>query len=105
MRIGVGNLAGKGVFAARDFKKGETVIRYKLTPLTEDEFQKLPESEKMFTHMHWGQLYLYSEPERYVNDSATPNTAQDLIKRCDIASRDILEGEEITCDMTKDDIE
>jgi len=102
--IGKGNLAGKGVYANRDFKKGEVVIKYNLKPLTEEEFESLPESEKMFTHIHWGQINLYSEPERYVNHSDNPNTYQDLVKQCDIALRDIKKGEEITSDATKDDI-
>lgn len=64
--IGQGNLAGHAVYADRNFKKGEVVIQYTLKPLTEAEYENLPESEKMFTHSHWGQIYLYSEPERYV---------------------------------------
>ena len=30
---------------------------------------------------HGGQIYLYSEPERYINHSTTPNTVQDLGKQ------------------------
>lgn len=102
--IGTGNLAGKGVYANKDFKADEIVIQYHLKPLTEEEYEKLPETEKMFTHSHWGVIQLYSEPERYVNHSDTPNTYQDLIKKCDIALRDIKKGEMITGDATKDDI-
>ncbi|MDB6080769.1 MAG: hypothetical protein JWO53_41 [Chlamydiia bacterium] len=102
--IGKGDLDKKGVYANRDFKKDEVVIQYHLTSLTEEEFQKLPDIEKMFTHVHWGTINLYSVPERYVNHSDTPNTYQDLIKRCDIALRDIKKGEMITGDATKDDI-
>jgi hypothetical protein len=58
----------------------------------------------MFTHKHWGKVYLYSEPERFVNHSKTPNTYQDLEKQCDIALRDIEHGEAITTDATKDNI-
>lgn len=103
--IGKGNLAGKGVYANRDFKKEEVVIQYQLKPLTKEEYTLLPESEKMFTHTHRGQIYLYSEPERYVNHSDNPNTYQDLVKQCDIALRDIEKGEMITTDATKDDIQ
>lgn len=102
--IGKGKLAGKGVYANRDFKKGEVVMKYHLKPLTTEEYNKLPKSEKMFTHTHWGQIYLYLEPDRYVNHSDTPNTYQDLVNKCDIARRDIKKGEMITCDDTKDDI-
>lgn len=102
--IGKGNLSGKGVYANRDFKKGDVVIKYNLAPLTSEEYQNLPESEKEYTHTHWGVTYLYSEPERYVNHSADPNTHQDLLSKCDKACRDIQKGEMITTDATKDDI-
>lgn len=101
--IGKGNLAGKGVYANRDFREGEVVIQYHLKPLTEEEYKQLPESEKCFTHSHWGQIMLYGEPERYVNHSDNPNTYQDLNKQLDIALRDIKKGEMITGDATKDD--
>ena len=88
----------------KNFKKGEIVIRYNnLKPLTKKEFQSLPKGEKNFTHKHWGVMYLYSPPERYVNHSSNQNTQQDLINKCDIAIRDIKKGEEITTDATKDD--
>ncbi len=102
--IGIGNLEGKGVYAGRAFKKGEVVIQYNLKPLSDTEFENLPKSERDFVHTHWNQHYLYSEPERYVNHSANPNTSQDLKKQCDLALRDIQEGEMITTDATKDDI-
>ena len=96
---------GLGVFANRDFKKGEIIVKYKnLRPLTKTEFQKLPKSEKTFTHKHWGVIYLYPLPARYVNHSSNPNTVQNLKERCDIALRSIKKGEEITTDATKDDI-
>ena len=102
--IGKGTLAGKGVFANRNFKKGEIVIHYTLEPLTEAEFKKLPASEKMFTHTHWGQIHLYGVPERYVNHSFRGNVYQDLKRQCDIALRTIKKGERITGDATKDDV-
>ena len=102
--IGKGKLDGKGVYAARDFKKGEVVIKYHLKPLTQKEFEDLPEWEKEFTHTQWGVTHLYSEPERYVNHSDTPNTYQDHINQTDVASRYIKKGEMITTDDTKDDI-
>jgi len=93
----------RGVFANRDFKKGEIVIKYNLTRLTRQEFKHLPKEEKNFVHKHAGVHYLYSEPERYVNNSEKPNTLQDLTRKCDVAKRKIKKGEEITTDATKDD--
>lgn len=100
-----GNIAGKGVYADKDFKAGEIVITYHLKPISEEEFESLPESEKMFVHTHHGIKQLYSEPERYVNHSPNPNTRQDLEAKQDIAIRDIAKGEMITTDSTKDEIE
>ena len=37
--IGKGKLAGKGVYANRDFKKGEVVTKYNLKPLTKEEYK------------------------------------------------------------------
>lgn len=102
--IGKGKLADKGVYANRDFKKGEIVTKYNLKPISKEEYKSLPRSEKRFAHTHWGQIYLYLEPDRYVNHSKTPNTYQDLKNKCDIASRDIKKGEMITTDAAKDNI-
>jgi len=101
--VGEGDLAGKGVYANRDFKKGEVVIQYNLKLLSEEEFGNISDREKMFTHIHNGQTYLYSVPERYVNHSDSPNTFQDLTRRCDVALRDIKRGDLITTDASKDD--
>ena len=105
VRIGQGQLAGKGVYANKDFQKGDVVIRYHLRKLTEDEFQALTLVEKNFTHTHWGTTYLYSEPERYVNHSDQPNTIPDLVHQVDIALRDIQKDEMITTNQHLDDIE
>src|SRR5690349_22905920 len=96
--IGLGNLDGKGVYAVRDFKKNEVVIKYNLTKLTQQKYEALPENEKWFVHRHWGTIYLYSIPERYVNHSDNPNTYQDLKNQCDVALKDIKKGEMITGD-------
>lgn len=101
--IGKGNLSGKGVYANRYFRKGEIVIKYNLKALKDDELRDLPEIEKEHTHVHWGIVYLYSKPERYVNHSQDPNTYQDMKHKCDVALRDIRKDEEITTDATKDD--
>ena len=94
----------KGVFANRNFKKGEVVLHYNLKQLTQKEFDELQESEKQFTHVHQGKIVLYNSPERYVNHSNKPNTVQNLKEGCDFALRDIKKGEEITTDSTKDDV-
>jgi hypothetical protein len=105
VKIGKGNIQGKGIYAERDFAEGEIVIDYNLKPLSKNEYDKLPDDEKMFTHKHWGTIYLYSVPERYVNHASRPNTFQDLNQQCDVALRRIEKGEEITTDAERDDVE
>ena len=101
--VGAGELGGKGVYANREIKAEEVVIIYKLVNLSEDEYRNLPDSEKLFTHIHGGTIVLYGEPERYVNHSDNPNTYQDHMRRCDVALRDISKDEMITTDAKKDD--
>lgn len=96
---------GLGVFANRDFKKGEVVVKYNLKILTRDQFRKLPKSEKNHIHIRGGVIYLYPLPARYVNHSSAPNTIQNFEEGCDIAVRDIKKNEEITCDSTKEDFD
>ncbi|MCF7834374.1 MAG: SET domain-containing protein [Candidatus Pacebacteria bacterium] len=102
--IGKGEIFGKGVYANRNFKKGEIVIHYRLKKLTDDDLENLSEEEKYSVHTHYGEKYLYSIPERYVNHSSNPNTTQDIKKGCDIAFRNIQKGEQITTNALKDDI-
>ena len=94
--IGKGKLAGKGVYAARDFGMGEVVKYYHLIPLTQRDFDTLPEHEKIFVHSFWGKMYLFPEPSRYTNHSPNPNTQSDLNNMCDVAIRPIKKGEMIT---------
>lgn len=69
--IGPGNLDNKGVYALENIEKGEIVIKYNLQKLSKQDFNQLSYKEKMFTHVHRGNIYLYSDPERYVNHSRT----------------------------------
>lgn len=94
--IGHGKLAGKGVYAARDFNKGELVKKWNLQPLTQAEFDALPKSEHMFVHTFDGKLFLFPEPSRYTNHSANPTVQSDFDKQCDYAIRDIKKDEPIT---------
>jgi hypothetical protein len=100
--IGKGKLAGKGVYAARDFKAGELVKSYNLRPLTQAQFDTLPKSEQMFVHSFWGKMYLFPEPSRYTNHSADPNTRADLQNMCNYAIRSIKKGEMITTNATRE---
>lgn len=102
--IGKGNLSGKGVYAARDFKKGEVVLKYDLKPITFQELKALSQKDYLATHNENGQIYLYPEPARFVNHSDNPNIRNDLKARADIAIKDIKKDEAITVDASHDDV-
>ncbi|MEK6889941.1 MAG: SET domain-containing protein-lysine N-methyltransferase [Nanoarchaeota archaeon] len=93
---------GKGVFANKDFKKGEVVIKYNLKKLTKEQFDNLSEEEKHFTSIKEDKIYLFPSPERYVNHSCESNTNPS--SDGDIAIKNIKSGEEITTDYRKDDV-
>jgi SET domain-containing protein len=89
-------ITGKGLFAARNIKKGEVVIAWHPKILSDEEFARLPTSQLHYVITDNKQKLLMQAPERYVNHSCDPNTKP--INRSDIALRDIDTGEEITSD-------
>ena len=86
---------GKGVFASRDFKKGEVVINWSDSKtLTSEELEKLPHEYNKFIYFKGEKRILVTAPARYVNHSCDPNT---FIKGfMGIAKRDIKMGGGIT---------
>jgi predicted enzyme related to lactoylglutathione lyase len=102
--IGKGSMSGKGLYAARDFKEGEIVIKYELKPLTFKELKALPPEDYCATHNNNGQIYLYTEPARYVSHSENPNVKNNHEQQADIALRDIKTDELITVDARYDDV-
>ncbi len=103
--IGKGNMSGNALYAARNFKKGETVVTYELTPLTFEELKALTPEDYAATHNLNGQIYLYSEPARFVSHSEkNPNVRNDHEEHADIALQDIKTGDLITVDARYDDV-
>lgn len=102
--ISKGPMSGKGLYAARDFKKGEVVIKYELKPITFQELKALSPEDYAATHTVNGQIYLYPEPVRYVSHSENPNVKNDHQQRANIALRDIKAGELIAVDARYDDV-
>ena len=100
--IGKGKLTGKGLYASRDFKKGELVKNWNLKELTQAEFDSLPKSEQMFVHSFWGKMYLFPEPSRYTNHSPHPTIKSNFQKMCDFAIRPIKKNEPITVNATEE---
>jgi len=90
---------GKGVFAGRDFKKGEIVLAWKPKPVRKSEVDKFPIKKKNRTMHIKRKYYLMQSPERYVNHSCEANTK--IKDMADVAIRDIKKGEEITSQYKK----
>lgn len=94
-------IQGKGVFAVRDFKKGEIVLKWEKPHfITEKEYHKLPKKDRKYVDVLKGKYILMQIPERYVNHSCDANTY--MGKFCDIAKRNIKKGEEITADYSEE---
>lgn len=88
---------GKGLFAIKIIKKGETVVRWHPKVLTKEEASKLPLREQKHYLFPDGNALLWMQPpERYMNHSCEANTQ--IVGKSDVASRDIMPGEEITSD-------
>lgn len=95
---------GKGVFAARNFKKEEIVLQWKPKRiLTKKQALRLSLKEKIYiSRISKNRYALMGLPERYVNHSCEANTYSK--NGFDKAKRAIKKGEEITADYTKEDI-
>ncbi len=89
-------ISGLGIFAARDFKKGELVIRWSACKeLSKQEIDGLSKEDK--EHVSFiNNVYVLVPPDGWVNHSCDPNVW--LENFCYIAKRGIRNGEEITAD-------
>ncbi len=93
---------GKGVFALRDFKKGEVVIKWNISHmLTPEQVEKLPTSEKKYVSFSGGKYILMQSPAKYTNHLCDANIYVDNF--CYVAKRDIKKGEEIGEDYSEDE--
>ena len=102
VRVGKGDLAGRGVYADRDFVAGESVITFELQGIDEAQYLALPAGDDMFVHSYGGRRYLYPPPARFVNHADDPSCFEDFDRCCDVALRDIAKGEPITIDATQE---
>ena len=86
---------GLGVFATKDFKKGDIVLKWDLSQqISKEEADSLSSEQKKYITLLNNKYTIMQEPENRVNHSCSPNTTSKDF--CDIASRDIKKGEEIT---------
>jgi len=92
---------GLGVFAKRDFRKGEVVLHWDISHIiTKEEMKKMTEKEKRYVSFLNNRYVVMQKPENRINHSCEANTnAKDF---CDITIVDIKKGEEITADYSKD---
>lgn len=87
-------IIGKGVFANRNFSKGEVVLKWKPKLIKKSDIKNLSKKDKTYVEKIGNKFYLMQSPERFVNHSCEPNT--NVKNSCDVAIRNIKKGEEIT---------
>jgi SET domain-containing protein len=92
----------KGVFAARDFNKGEAVMKWSIVKtLARRELPGVtPADEKYISYLGKGMYVIMGAPSRFVNHSCDANTR--AVNGVDVARREIKKGEEITADYIKE---
>lgn len=92
-------IQGKGVFANKDFKKGDIVMRWNTSnTISKEEYDKLSDEEKRHITLLDNKYTIMQEPEKFVNHSCDSNTTAKNF--CDIATKNIAKGEEITADYS-----
>jgi hypothetical protein len=115
-RLGQSPIEGMGLFAAEPIKAGSVTWRF--MPgfdqlFTFEQIAALPDVARAaietYTYVHPGSgLYVYClDNARFMNHADEPNTAgvhvEGSIEGYDVATRDIAEGEELTCDYRQFD--
>jgi SET domain-containing protein len=96
-------IQGKGVFAKRGFKKGETILAIDDSRVVTDDNPLRPELGEYECHCDYlagGKVILMQPPERHINHCCEPNTYVKEINgvRHVVALKDVRSGEEITYD-------
>lgn len=94
-------ISGKGVFANKQFRAGEVVIKWDISnQLTKEQVKNLKGKDRKYLAFLNDKIILQKSPAKYVNHSCNPNTA--IKNFSDVAIRDIKKGEEITSDYSND---
>lgn len=95
MIIKKSKISGKGLFAGRDFKKGELILKWNPRILKKSELKTISKDEEKYVWRAAENEYVFMQPpERFVNHSCNSNLT--VRKRCEYAKRDIEAGEELT---------
>lgn len=93
---------GKGVFASKNFKKGETILTIDDSHVVTDETQLTKEQHAFDLDYLSDKTVLMQEPEKYINHSCDPNTytrTHNGVQHV-LAMKEIKKDEEITYDYS-----
>lgn len=90
------SISDKGVFANKNFKKGEIVLTWNPKKINKSDVDSLSEHEKHYVVKSTKDYLQMQSPEKYVNHSCDPNTK--MVDLSDVAIRIIKKDEEITSD-------
>jgi hypothetical protein len=106
-RVGPSGIEGQGVFAARSFAAGETILRIDDSRTVDHEHPLRPERGEEPRHCDYlagGRVVLLGEPERHINSSCDPSAfvRWDGETRFVVARRPLRPGDEITYDYIID---
>jgi len=94
----------KGVFANRDFQKGEMVIKWDSShELTKEQAENASDKNKHYISNTNEKYILMQSPERYVNHSCEANTSAKNFS--DVAIKNIKKGEEITGNYSEESLQ
>ena len=93
---------GRGLYALRDFRPGEVVLRWDVShKISNDAVKLLPEDERRYTHpFSEYESIIVQPPERFVNHSCDNNTV--VVNFSDVAIASITRDDEITSDYNSD---
>ena len=105
--VGESRIHGVGVFAAREFAPGETVLVMDDSRVVDEEHPLRPELGEYAHHCDYlegGKVILQGWPERHINSCCDPNAyaRRDAGGSRVVARRAIRAGEEITYDYIVD---
>jgi SET domain-containing protein len=87
-------ISGRGIFANRNFSKGEIVLKWNPKLIKKSDVGKLSKKEITFVEKIGNRYYIMQPPERFMNHSCEFNTITK--NKSDIAIKNIKKGEEIT---------
>lgn len=93
---------GKGVFASKDFKKGDFILTIDDSHVVIDESKLTPEQHAFELDYLEDKIVIMQSPEKYINHSCDPNIyvkTENGIRNI-YAMRDIAKGNEIAYDYS-----